>query len=104
MLELIVGLAIAQYQPVILPKDADRPQDALFEAPVELRPGGERVTRLFPSPALFDFDGDGARDLVVGDLMGRLTAAAPAATGNDTAWTTSTPIQSEGKPLKLNNW
>lgn len=60
--------------------------------------------RLFPSPVLFDVDGDGHRDLVVADLRGSLTVApglaeAPGRFGKEV------PLEkSDGNQLDFSNW
>lgn len=48
-----------------------------FAPPVLLRAGDKVIggTRMYPSPALHDVNGDGRLDVVVGDLPGRLTFA-----------------------------
>jgi len=80
-------------------------QQAEFDAPERITAAGDNFSKiLYPSPVLFDLDGDQKRDLVIGDLFGHIKAAAPDDSGNDLTWSALTPIQADGKPLKLNNW
>ena len=76
----------------------------MFEAPVRLM-AGERAMgskRLYPSPVMFDVDGDKRADLVIGDLFGRLTVSRR---GAGEAWGESKPLEgADGKPLKFHNW
>jgi hypothetical protein len=76
-----------------------------FGPPEEVTAGGAAISEyLYPTPALFDVDGDDARELVIGDLFGHLRVCEPAANGRDVAWGAAEHLQSDGKPLKLNNW
>ena len=48
------------------------PEAAKFAPPVQLTAGGKNHTGiLYPSPALYDVDGDGARELLIGEIFGR---------------------------------
>jgi hypothetical protein len=50
---------------------------------------------------LHDVDGDGRRDIVVGDLMGSVTVALR----TDDGFAAEKPLQDrDGKPLKFHNW
>ena len=65
--------------------DFERPQDTrdrlegmmIFAAPVRLMAGDEYLGtgRMYPSPAVHDWNGDGRSDVVIGDLPGRVTVA-----------------------------
>jgi len=80
-------------------------QTAEFDAPVRITAGGDNFSKiLYPSPVLFDVDGNGARDLVFGDLPGNLRSCAPDDDADELTWAAMTNLQSEGKPLKLHNW
>lgn len=48
-----------------------------FAPPVLLKAGDKVIggTRMYPSPAMYDVNGDGRLDVVIGDLPGRLTFA-----------------------------
>ncbi|MCC6465936.1 MAG: hypothetical protein IT463_11405 [Planctomycetes bacterium] len=79
-----------------------------FEAPTRIK-AGEKFAghelggrdRLYPSPALHDLDGDGKREIVIGDLFGGLTYLSPTKDG----WGEEKVLNgADGKPLKFNNW
>ena len=79
--------------------------DAVFDAPVQLTAAGDPIDSLiYPTPVLQDMDGDGKRELVLGDLRGFLYQCAPESPGSDVAWTKMENFQADGKPLKLHNW
>jgi hypothetical protein len=60
--------------------------------------------RLYPSPVLHDVDGDGMKDIVVGDLLGAVTFA-PRIAGRTVAFGAEKPFPGrDGKPLKFHNW
>lgn len=56
---------------------AQAPVESQFSAAVRLQAGVASLGggRLYPSPVFRDMNGDGLSDLVVGDLVGRLTIA-----------------------------
>ena len=101
-----------------LPQGASTPQDLLqepalapeasrFAAPVLLTGGDEPLGRgiLYPSPALYDVDGDGARELVIGDLFGRVRVAEKLPGEDAFAWSAPEPLQAaDGEDLKFSNW
>ena len=75
-----------------------------FEAPVRLMAGDRAMgsKRLYPSPVMFDVDGDKRADLVIGDLWGKLTMSRR---GTGEAWGESKPLKgADGKELKFHNW
>ena len=62
-------------------------------------------TQLYPSPALFDLDGDGVLEMIVGDLFGNLMVSKRVPGDDRLAWTRAEPMEgADGKPLKFNNW
>ena len=78
-----------------------------FAAPVRISAGeallGEE--RSYPSPVLHDVDGDNLPDIVVGDLMGRITFAKRIASDKGVAFAKEQPLLGRGgKPLKFQNW
>ncbi len=93
----------AFFSSLALPVAALAQVQADFDPPVALTSDGAPFTGiLFPSPTLHDLDGDGKRELVIGDLPGRIVFARP---GDGIAkWQKREPLQSNKKPLKLNNW
>ena len=81
------------------------PEAAKFAPPVQLTAGGKNHTGiLYPSPTLYDVDGDGARELLIGEIFGTITVSDRAEDGAATAWTKARPMKVDGKPIKLNNW
>jgi hypothetical protein len=80
---------------------------AQFEAPVRLLADGRALNEiehaLYPSPVLFDFDRDGARELVVGDLFGSIRIYESLG-GDDLAWSAPRNPQVDGEELVLPNW
>lgn len=77
-----------------------------FAPPVQLRAGDAAlgVDRLFPSPTLHDMNGDGLADIVVGDLVGRLTVALRQP-GADVTYAAETKLLAlDGKELNFANW
>ena len=83
-------------------------ESAKFAAPVRLRAGNKFLGegRMFPSPVLHDLDGDGVREVVVADLVGRPTFA-KIARGADGAAAISAEkplLGRDGRPLDFSNW
>ena len=62
--------------------------------------------RLYPSPVLHDVDGDGLADLVVGDLVGKVTYAPRIATEDGSVrFGAETPfLDRRAEQLKFHNW
>lgn len=88
--------------PVLVAQDAPR-----FAAPVRLQAGpkflGER--RAYPSPTLHDVDGDGALDVVIGDLPGRITyALREKGDGVPRFGAERKLLGADGKQLDFHNW
>ena len=82
-------------------------QAPTFGAPVRLQAGekllGEK--RLFPSPVFHDVNGDGHADIVVGDLVGRLTVALRKPGAGIPAYEAETKLMAaDGKELDFHNW
>ncbi len=78
----------------------------LFGEPESLHTAGKPFKGImYPSPVLQDLDGDGAPELIVGDLPGRMRVAKRAAEGGDTAWAALKPMKlADGSRIDLNNW
>lgn len=75
-----------------------------FAPPVQVTTAGATWgDKIYPTPVLQDIDGDGARELVVGDLIGNLWVAEPGE--SEVAWAKHTQLETkDGKKLRLNNW
>ena len=85
--------------------------NTVFEPPVQLmvkgKPLNTRARQRFPSPALFDVDGDGQKELVSGSLMGSVHVYENTnSTGKgDPVWATSKPLKgADGKSIRTSNW
>jgi len=86
---------------------ADETGGVRFAAPERILAGdaflGEE--RLYPSPVLYDMDGDKLPDVVVGDLFGRVTVAHRSAAKSPVAFGAEKPLHDrDGKPLRFHNW
>ncbi len=80
------------------------PPAAVFAPPVMLMTGEDSLghRRMYPSPVMFDVDGDKKLDIVIGDLSGNLTISRRLE-GN--LWSKSEAMKmADGKKLKFSNW
>lgn len=78
-------------------------QNAAFDDPELLMAGGQMmgIKRHYPSPVLHDLDGDGVRELIIGDLHGYITRCERNADG----WGEEVRIRAkDGKDLRFHNW
>ena len=77
-----------------------------FASPIRLTAGDESLgsTLPYPSPRLHDIDGDGAVEMVLGDLRGRVHVAERATGDDPMAWGELRPFKSDKRLLKFNNW
>ena len=78
-----------------------------FAAPVRIKAGDAFLGegRYYPSPVLHDINGDKRLDLVVGDLIGRVTVAQRSAAKSPVAFGAEQPLNDrDGQPLKFANW
>ena len=78
-----------------------------FAAPIRLMAGtkflGEQ--RLYPSPVFHDVDGDGHKDLVIGDLRGHMTVALRVPGDGTVAFAAETRLKDlDGNDLDFHNW
>ncbi len=99
LLPLLSGL------PTLVAGDGD--SSALFAEPVMLTAGSKPMGRgiLYPSPHMFDVDGDGQDEIVMGDLWGVLHVSKKLPGDDPMAWSEATPLQSsDGEKLKFSNW
>ena len=84
---------------------AQAPSPPTFAEPVRLKAGDKFLgeNRYFPSPVFHDMNGDGRADIVVGDLMGKLTVALR--TGDGVSYGGETKqLALDGKELDFANW
>jgi hypothetical protein len=94
---LLLGATLAAQAP---------PPPPTFAEPVRLKAGDKFLgeNRLFPSPVFHDMNGDGRADVVVGDLIGKLTVALRTGDGAP-AYAAETKQQAlDGKELHFGNW
>lgn len=103
MVGVVLPLAIGGFEP----SSVDAPLAVTFESPVRCKAGDELLgaDRLFPSPVFHDVDGDGLLDVVVGDLLGRLTVALQRKVGDARTYAPETEVlAADGKPVDFHNW
>lgn len=82
-------------------------KDVKFSNPVRIKAGDRFLGqgRWFPSPAFHDVDRDGHVDLVIADLMGRVTWARREAPGAVVRFAAERPMRTrDGSSLRFNNW
>lgn len=84
---------------------------SVFERPVRISvadaPLNAVAKKRYPSPAMFDVDGDGKAELVIGDLMGNLGYYENLNTSGigDPVWDSREELQGiSGKPIRTPNW
>ena len=81
-----------------------------FESATRLMVGEEPLNigarQMYPSPAMFDVDGDGQNELIVGDIFGSLNVYENENDGNgDPVWSKFKPLKSaDGEKIKVSNW
>jgi hypothetical protein len=78
-----------------------------FAAPKRLQAGDAFLGegRLYPSPAVHDVDGDGRADIVIGDLVGRITYAPRSNQGSAPVLGAEKQLKDRsGEQLKFHNW
>jgi len=87
---------------------ADSPSTALFEEPVRLKAGDEFVdTRAYVAhtgPLLYDYDGDGKTDLLVGNFRGSIQLFRNVGTREAPVYESKGLLQADGKDVKIPNW
>ncbi len=82
-------------------------QSPNFAPPVRLMAGEVHLgeARLYPSPVFHDLNGDGAADIVVGDLRGHLTVAHRKGASSPAVYASEEKVLgADGKILDLQNW
>ncbi|MCB9902853.1 MAG: hypothetical protein H6831_00435 [Planctomycetes bacterium] len=79
-------------------------QEVRFAAPVRLMAGDVFLgaKRLYASPAVYDWNGDGRLDVVIGDLPGRVTVALRGEDGKLAA--EEAAKLRDGQLLEFGNW
>lgn len=100
----IVGILVAGSLSAQTPTTAEAPR---FRDPVRLKAAEKLMgeTRLYPSPVFHDENGDGRPDILIGDLIGKITVANMTTTNGAIAYGSEAPLKgADGKPLKFHNW
>ncbi len=80
---------------------------AKFSGPTRLMAGDKLLgeKRLFPSPVFHDMNGDGLDDIVVGDLIGRMTVALRKPGAGPAVYGAETKLMAvDGKEVDFHNW
>lgn len=78
-----------------------------FAPPERLTEGDTFVGqgRIYPSPVMFDIDGNGRAELILGDLRGDLTITRRTTSGSSTVWEGTEPLRGAGGTnVKFTNW
>ena len=78
-----------------------------FAAPRRIQAGDAFLgeNRLYPSPVLHDVDGDKRLDIVVGDLIGKVTVAHRTSGMQTVTFGQEKKLNDRsGKPLRFHNW
>ena len=77
-----------------------------FAAPARIMAGDNFLgqKRAYPSPALHDVNGDGHVDLLIADLMGRVTVALGTGSEPMSFGEEKPLLGSDKEPLDFNNW
>ena len=70
------------------------------------KPLNTGARQMYPSPAMFDVDGDGQDELIVGDIFGSLNVYENENEGSgDPVWSEFKPLKSaDGEKIKVSNW
>ncbi len=95
---LVVACGIAHANPTPEPE---------FAPPKRIKAGDAWLGagRLYPSPVMHDMDGDGKRDVVIGDLFGAVTVAKSLEGDAGLPLAAEAPVMNrEGEKLKFHNW
>ena len=77
-----------------------------FAAPTRVMAGEKFLgqKRAYPSPAFHDVNGDGHMDLIIADLMGRVTVALGDGSKPMSFGAEKPLLGSDKEPLNFNNW
>ena len=101
---LVVTPAMAQDAAVAPPGNGN---GTLFADPVLLTAGDKPLggSRIYPSPMMFDLDGDQRLEMYIGDLTGNMWISQKLPGSALTSWGALKPLNAAaGKQLKFHNW
>ncbi len=77
----------------------------VFARPVQLEANGEPMADItYPSPTLFDLNGDGKRELVIGDMFGLVRSSKSKTDELGLEWSALSPLKDRKGMMRLNNW
>lgn len=92
-------------------KESVKFTNSYFAAPTLLMVGEQPMNtaarQMYPSPAMYDVDGDGQNELVLGDIWGTLDVFENVsdAKEGDPVWSKFTPLENtKGEEIKVSNW
>ena len=97
MLKNLVGIAVI----VMATASPSGAAEVTFEAPELIL---DASSYLYPSPVFEDIDGDGKRELLIGDLRGGVAVYEYKGDGQSHKWGEPVKLQAGGKDAKLPNW
>ena len=92
--------------PLVSAAANDFEKPAVFAAPIPIaEPAAGPIAKLlYPTPVLQDVDGDGAVEMILGDLPGNLWVCERLDGDGPMDWSEPEPLSVDGRPLKFNNW
>lgn len=85
-------------------------KNSYFAAPQLLMVGDKPMNtaagQMYPSPSVYDVDGDGQDELVLGDIWGTLDVFENVNdAGGDPVWSEFSPLENtDGDEIKVSNW
>lgn len=103
---ILAACMVALQAPAGVPREA--PAAVELEAPERLKSAdtfidmGKQIAHAGPS--MFDFDGDGKRDLIVGNFRGTLALYRNAGSAAEPEWEGKGFLEAEGKEVQIHNW
>jgi hypothetical protein len=103
----VAAIADAQSRPRPGASAAGPDAIARFAEPVVLRAGDRAMgsRRMYPSPVFRDMNGDGRLDIVIGDLVGKITIANALEGDGAPQFARDEPMLGrDAKPLDFKNW
>ena len=89
----------------LIASDGDSSDKPAFATPILIaEPARAPIAKLlYPTPVLDDIDKDGVQEMVLGDLIGNIWVCEKLE-GEIMEWSAPKAFESDGKPLKFDNW
>lgn len=79
-----------------------------LETPVRLEAGGKVIDTVkdvgHSGPQFYDLDGDGLKDLLVGDFIGHVLVFKNVGTAKAPQFEAKGPLTADGEEVKIHNW